>query len=125
MIFIILFTGPPIIADLTVLNNKTSTVAPLSWFIVTDGGYAPLTFTVYKKMFLDAEFSVVSDNIQNYVSEGKTINFDVVELLPATQYEFKVRAKNDIAENSFSGNISGSGDTKRELTAFLMYIFST
>ena len=93
-------------------------MAPLSWFIVTDGGYAPLTFTVYKKMFGEAEFNVVCDNMQNYVGEGETINFDVVELLPETQYKFKVRAKNDRIENAFSGNISDSGDTMSELTPF-------
>ena len=93
-------------------------MAPLSWFIVTDGGYAPLTFTVYKKMFGDAEFNVVCDNIQNYIRERETINFDVIELLPETKYEFKVRAKNDRTENAFSGNISNCGDTMCELTPF-------
>ena len=69
-------------------------------------------------MFGEAEFNEVCDNMQNYVGEGETINFDVVELLPETQYEFKVRAKNDRSENAFSGNISDSGDTISELTPF-------
>ena len=71
-------------------------------------------------MFGDAEFNVVCDNIQNYVRERETINFDVIELLPETQYEFKVRAKNDRTENAFSANISNSGDTMSEFTPFIV-----
>ena len=81
------FSGAPVIQDLKILSNKTSTVVPISWLILSDGGHAPLTFTVYKRTG-DGEFHVVSDDIENYVEEGQTINFDVVELLPQTQYDF-------------------------------------
>ena len=114
----IYIAGPPIIADLTVLNNRTSTVVPLSWFIESDGGYAPVTFTVFMKLTGKTEYYIVMDNIHNYASDRNTMNFDVVELLPETQYEFKVRAKNDRTGNAFSGNISNFGDTMGGMTAF-------
>ena len=106
--------------DLMVLSNKTSTVAPLSWLIVTDGGYGPLTFTVYKRT-REVEFELVNDKTQNYVSDGETINFDVVGLLPETWYDFKVMAQNGRTKNAFSGNISNSGDTVGAMTALLMF----
>ena len=114
----IYIAGPPIITDLTVLNNRMSTVVPLSWFIKSDGGYAPVTFTVSMKLTGETEFHIVKDNIHNYASERNIMNFDVVELLPETQYEFKVRAKNDRTVNAFSGNISNFGDTMGGMTAF-------
>ena len=95
---------------------------PLSWFIESYGGHAPVTFTVYMKLIGEAEFKVVSDNIHNYASEKNIMNFDVVQLLPETHYEFKVRAKNDRSENAFSKNISNSGDTIGGMMAFFEYI---
>ena len=77
----IYIAGPPIIADLTVLKNRTSTVVPLSWFIESDGGYAPVIFTVFMKLTGETEFHIVDDNIHNYASDRNIMNFDVELLL--------------------------------------------
>ena len=113
--------GAPVIQDLRILNNKTSTVVPISWFILSDGGYAPLTFTIYKRTG-NAEFLVASDNIANYAKEGQTIIFDVIGLLPETLYDFRVQAKNSRDRDALSGNIRNSGDTTGAIPQFATFV---
>ena len=96
-------------------------MVPISWFILSDGGYAPLTFTIYKRTG-NAEFYVVSENIPNYAREGQTIIFDVVGLQPQTLYDFRVQAKNSRDRDALSGNISNSGDTTGGIPDFATFV---
>ena len=113
--------GAPVIQDLRILSNKTSTAVPISWFILSDGGYAPLSFTIYKRTG-NAEFHVVSDNIANYAKEGQTIIFDVLGLLPQTLYDFRVQAENSRDRDALSGNISNAGDTTGGKPPFATFV---
>ena len=96
------------IQDLEILQNTTSTVAVLSWQIVTDGGYAPLVFTVFYRKGRE-DFKLHSDNIVQY--HDMEIIYNAKELQPETAYDFKVRAKSNRPIDAFSGNISNSGHT--------------
>ena len=108
-VWIFPFVGSPIIEDLAVLDNRTSTVMPLSWKVVTDGGSTPLVFTLFVRRE-GSDFQIAKNDIA--LNGEATIVYDIVDLDPITQYDFKVMAYNNRDFDGFSTNISTSGKTR-------------
>ena len=91
----------PIISNLTVNWNTTSTVIPVIWKLQSNGGYSNVTFTVWVKLASSGSYHIWKDNIQLDVKEGDEISVDVDTLVPNKHYDLKVMAQS----NTSSGDI--------------------
>ena len=102
-------TVAPVISSLTELENRTSTVLSLVYYLNSTGGSTQLVYSLWYKS-LDSDSSGVISDFLISESSGQVVHVDVDYLIPSTQYVF-ILGVHDEEDALFSDNITATGIT--------------
>ena len=86
--------GPPSLTAENMYGNSTSTVVPLTWEILTNGGNPPINFTVGVKLTNETVYQKWKEVINHHGQVGDQVIVNVDNLSPNTEYDFNITAKN-------------------------------